>query len=219
MKSKFTVNFSLVALALSNIIVFTSVVEARPSVGSGGSTPITSPNKVTPAPKLNSSVNCENLSTVARQGSATAILISWNTTEFGPEYTPANRCNTVSTKLNALIQGNGGKFSNLRLTNGPVNGRIVICALKPSEVECNSNNQLFTLKRENERFSGRVLGQLLNIGNVGSGTINEDSGEQVIVDLGQWANRNLRESQETGVQEQNVEPAIEPAPSSDGGFK
>jgi len=222
MKSKFTVNFSLVALALSNIVVFTSVVQARSSVGGGGSTPITSPNSGssgTAAPKPTSSVKCENLSTVARQGASTAILISWNTTEFGPDYTPADRCNMVSNKLNSLIQGNGGKFSNLRLTNGPVNGRIVICGLKPGEIECNGNNQLFTLKRENERFSGRVLGQLLNIGNAGAGTINEDSGEQVIVDLGQWAERNLRESQETGVQEQNVEPAVTPPASSNGGFE
>jgi hypothetical protein len=216
MKSKFTVNFSLVALALSNIVVFTSMVQAKPTVGGGSSTPITSP-------KPTSSVKCENLSTVARQGSATAILISWNTTEFGREYTPANRCNMVSNKLNSLIQGNGGKFSNLRLTNGPVNGRIVICALKPGEFDCNGTNQLFTLKRENEENAGRILGQLLNIGIAGAGTIREDEGAQVVVDLGEWAKHNLRESQETGVQEPQetgvLEPAVEPVPSSDGRFE
>lgn len=221
MKSKFTVNLSLVALALSNIVVFTSVVQARPTVGGGVSTPVRPPNNGSssvPTPKVNSSVNCENLTTVARQGTATAILISWKTDEFGSDFSPAKRCDIVSSKLNALIRGNGGKFSNLRLTNGPVNNRIVICAIKTGEVECNENNQLFTLKRENERISGRILGQLLNIGVSGSGTINEDSGEQVFVDLGEWAERNLRESQETGIQQQNIEPAVEPIPSS-GGFE
>ncbi|MFM2061133.1 MAG: hypothetical protein RLZZ507_803 [Cyanobacteriota bacterium] len=230
MKSNFTINFPLLALALSHILVFTSIAEARPTVGGGTASPpvinpTTRPSTIPtniPKPKPNSSVQCENLMTVARQGNNAAVLIAWNTAEFGPEYTPANRCNIVSNKLNALIQSNGGKFSNLRLTNGPVNGRIVICALKPGEVECNGSNQLFTLKRENERVAGRILGQLLNIGVAGSGTINEDSGEQVIVDLGEWAELRLQASPSTDEQPQNpenIEPFVNPETPSSGGFE
>jgi hypothetical protein len=221
MNSKFTVNFSLVALALSNILLFTSVVQAKPSVG-GGMNSGNGSNNSNPAPKSNSSVKCENLETVAYSNNNKAVIISWNTNDFGSNYTPADRCNIVSNKLNALVQSNGGKFKNLRLTNGPVNGRIVICSLKPGEFECTGNNLLFTLKRENEKNAGRILGQLLNIGVAGASTINEDSGEQVIVDLGQWAERNLGESQAIEEQPQNpenIQQVVTPKSPTGGGFE
>ncbi len=173
----------------------------------------------------NSSVTCEqdihnpsDIQTVARQGNAKAVLIDWNTTEFGPGYTPIQRCNIVSSKLHNLVHANGGSFKNLRLTNGPVNGRIVICALPIGQIQCNSSNMLFTLKRQNEMIAGRILGQLLNIGVAGAGTINEDDGTQVFVDLGEWAERNLKKSQAPRRQQRNVEPVVNPIPASGGGF-
>jgi hypothetical protein len=57
---------------------------------------------------------------------------------------------------------------------------------------------LFTLKRENENNAGAVLGRLLNISVTGSGSaIEENSGQQVKVDMGTWASRNLRRTVNT----------------------
>lgn len=122
-----------------------------------------------------------------------AVLITWKTTEFGENYTPRQRCNIVSSKFNSAVQANGGELRGISLTNGPVNNQIVVCALRPGEEECSSENMLFTLKKENERRAGAILGRLLNISVTGSGSvIEENSGQQIKVDMGAWASRNLR---------------------------
>ena len=70
---------------------------------------------------------------------------------------------------------------------------MVICALRPGEEECTVENLLFTLKKENGNKAGSILGRLLNISVSGSGSaIEENSGQQIRVDLGAWASRNLR---------------------------
>ena len=122
-----------------------------------------------------------------------AVLISWKTRELGGNFTPKQRCNVVSGRFQAAIQANGGNFKGLLLTNGPVNSRMVICALRPGEEECTVENLLFTLKKENGNKAGSILGRLLNISVSGSGSaIEENSGQQIKVDLGAWASRNLR---------------------------
>jgi hypothetical protein len=122
-----------------------------------------------------------------------AVLISWKTRELGGNFTPKQRCNVVSGRFQAAIQANGGNFKGLLLTNGPVNGRMVICALRPGEEECTAENLLFTLKKENANKAGSILGRLLNISVTGSGSaIEENSGQQIKVDLGALASRNLR---------------------------
>ncbi|MEI6327681.1 MAG: COP23 domain-containing protein [Pseudanabaena sp. ELA645] len=122
-----------------------------------------------------------------------AVLISWKTRELGGNFTPKQRCNVVSGRFQAAIQANGGNFKGLLLTNGPVNGRMVICALRPGEEECTAENLLFTLKKENANKAGSILGRLLNVSVTGSGSaIEENSGQQIKVDLGALASRNLR---------------------------
>jgi hypothetical protein len=93
----------------------------------------------------------------------------------------------VSNRINTAVQANGGRLSNLLLTNGYVNGETVICALGPMETRCSDRNLLFTLKPENANRAGEILGQLLQISRYGSsaGYITETSG-QVYVDLGDW---------------------------------
>jgi len=143
-------------------------------------------------------VSCENLATVVRKGDKSAVLVTWKTTEFGGSYTPQERCRIVSARFNSTVQANNGSLQGLLLTNGPVNNRMVICALRPGEYECSAENMLFTLKRENENNAGAILGRLLNISVTGSGSaIEENSGQQVKVDMGVWASSHLRRTGKT----------------------
>jgi hypothetical protein len=81
-------------------------------------------------------------------------------------------------------------MKHLLLTNGVVNGKIVICTLNQQQNSCNLDNTLFTLKPENAKRSGEIITQLMQIGRFGSsaGFIEETSG-QVYVDLGDWENK------------------------------
>jgi len=176
-------NLAVTSAAVSGILLLTTSAHA---------VIVESNSAESESENLQSSVSCENLTTVARLGESSAPLFSWQTHEFGPEYTPQKRCEIVSAKLDAAVQENGGSFDGLRLTNGPVNHRVVICILKPGETDCNPDNLLFTLKHENERNAGHIIGQLLNINGPAGETINEDSGEQVVVDLGKWAKDHLQ---------------------------
>jgi hypothetical protein len=167
---------------------------ATPSIPciEGETCPTNTPSEEPPA-TLVTTVSCENLATVVRKGDKSAVLITWKTTEFGGNYTPQERCRIVSARFNSKVQANNGSLQGLLLTNGPVNNRMVICALRPGEYDCSVENMLFTLKKENENNAGAVLGRLLNISVTGSGSaIEENSGQQVKVDMGTWASRNLR---------------------------
>lgn len=93
---------------------------------------------------------------------------------------------------------NGGRLSNLLLTNGMVNNETVICALNPMETACTSGNMLFTLKPENAYRAGQILGQLLQISRYGGGAagfITETEG-QTYVNLGDWAEQAMVDSGE-----------------------
>lgn len=155
------------------------------------------------------------LATIAQRGPNTATLITWSdqTEYFGDRYTPNKRCSIVTSKLNSAVSANGGSLRNLMLTNGSVNGEEVICVLNGSSAtECNSSNVLFTLKPENARRSGQILGQLLQIGrgNVAGNVIRESSGGQVYVNLADWQTNAMGASG-------GSEPASAPA-SGGGGF-
>jgi hypothetical protein len=150
------------------------------------------PVQTEPTP-VATTVSCENLATVVRKGDRSAVLITWKTNEFGGSYTPQERCRVVSARFGATVQANNGSLQGLLLSNGPVNNRIVICALRPGENECSAENMLFTLKKQNESNAGAILGRLLNISVTGSGSaIEENSGQQVKVDMARWASNNLR---------------------------
>jgi len=208
MSFNFKSNLAIALTAISGILLSTTSAHAVIII------------ETADASESQSSVGCElheELYTVARQGEGEARLFRWKNTEFGPEYTPQKRCEIVSAKMDAAVQANGGSFVGLRLTNGPVNHRQVICVLKPSETDCNSNNVLFTLSRENERNAGHLIGQLLNIGDLGAGIINEDSGEQVVVDLGKWAKDHLHKSSQTSEKQNNGIKQTTPVQNG-GGF-
>lgn len=147
-----------------------------------------------PTASLTSSVKCVMRSngfvTVAKQGEITAVLFSWKTTEFGPEYTPKDRCRIVSNKFNNLVQSNGGSFNNLYLTTATINGYPVICTRKSDDTSCNI---LFTLSRKNRSQAEKILLSLRDPSNLEANGIEESSSanQRPVVDLGKWSRQNL----------------------------
>lgn len=215
MKFKFTAQVLATALTLSGAVPFTA--NAIPPIGKPPVAPTAPPVRVAPtAPQpQRTSFKCQNLATIADNGKRQATLITWSTNFFGDKFTPQNRCLAVSDKINQAVAANGGSLKNLLLTNGPVNGQMAICYVNGGATGCNSTNMLFTLKPENARRAGEVLATLLNFSVTGTGTINEAAGDQVYVNLEQWANQALgSEEQAAPVVSSPIEqPVAVPAPS------
>jgi hypothetical protein len=103
--------------------------------------------------------------TVAKRGNAISVapLLTWNSPYFGPEYTPEQRCQIVSTKLTNAVKANGGKLGNLNLTTGQVDkGYTVVCLVTEGQRNCTLANMLFTLNKENAKNPSAVLAQITN---------------------------------------------------------
>ena len=177
---------------------------------------------VPPQATLASSVKCiesdKTFVTVAEQGENKAVLFTWKTTEFGPEYTPKVRCMAVSKKFDDLVQSNGGSFDNLYLTAGVVKGFPVICTKKPTDTSCKT---LFTLKKENRGRIEDILSRLKDAGSLGEGGIEESGGASSVIDLGAWSKRTLRAAKKNSVAI-TASPAaatVKPPARKIGGFK
>jgi Circadian oscillating protein COP23 len=151
-----------------------------------------SPQQVPNVPNetAGTSISCNNsggtFTTVAEQGSNRAVLFTWKTTEFGPEFTPEKRCQIVSEKFDNFVRENGGGFENLSLTTDVVNGYPVICMNRPGAGSC---SVLFTLKKENRRQAQAIITSLLDPGVSGSSGINE--ARKPVVKLSEWSKRKL----------------------------
>ena len=134
-------------------------------------------------------VSCRNLTTVISRAGRSAVLIKWQTTEFGKS--PQQRCQIVSQKLQTAIDYNGGKLSGLRLITGRVNNQTVICFVPNGEV-CNSSRVLLTLNRENRRRANEVAQKIISPSpNASNAAIIENSRERFEMDLGVWEETNL----------------------------
>lgn len=107
---------------------------------------------------------------------AKGAMIEWKSNYFGPEYTPEQRCQTVSNKLTTVVSANGGSIKELLLTTGRVNNYSVICYIDTTpEARCNNDNVLFTLHGENAKNPGAALGKILRFSATGSGNaVHED---------------------------------------------
>lgn len=101
--------------------------------------------------------------TIAEQGTASSPLITWNSTEFGSEYTPEKRCNVVSEKLTKAVANNGGRLGYLKLNVGSIKNKQVVCFLNRGEKNCNSENLLFTLNQKNAQSSAEILTKIVNV--------------------------------------------------------
>jgi hypothetical protein len=148
-----------------------------------------------PAPSTNTAlstsklkVNCQNLKTVVRKGDRQAVMLSWSYGGFGKEYTPAKRCQIVSTRLQKAANSNGGTFKDMQLASGPLNNQTVICALRARERACSSKNILFTLKPENAKNPNAIIEQIFSFSRDGSGSIEESASadRKINTDLGDW---------------------------------
>ncbi len=109
------------------------------------------------------------------------VLIEWKTSEFGDNYSPLQRCQIVSQRLQQAVDTNQGSITTLQLQSGNVNGRIVIC-YAPNGQRCSSANQLLTLKRENERFANDIMKSLVDTKS--TRVVYED--DKIVVPLGQF---------------------------------
>lgn len=112
-----------------------------------------------------------NFATIAeRNGTRTAPIFVWRTREFGRDYTPEQRCNLVTQRLNNATAQNGGRLRNLLLTTGRVNRLPVVCYVNSDRTGCNSQNLLFTLDSRNASNPDAVLQSLLQFGVEGAGS-------------------------------------------------
>jgi hypothetical protein len=110
-------------------------------------------------------------------------LITWDTTEFGDNYTPDKRCEIVSDKLTKAVANNGGKLDDLQLRVGLVKNRNVVCVLDNSSTECTSKNMLFTLGNNNSKNPREALDTILrfNEGKATGVTLSENANASYIL--------------------------------------
>lgn len=123
--------------------------------------------------------------TTVEKGNITtkAPLITWDTTEFGDNYTPDIRCQIVSEKLTKAVADSGGKLDDVQLTVGFVKNRNVVCVLDNSSTECTSQNMLFTLSEKNSQTPREALATILrfNEGKATGVTISEKANASSIL--------------------------------------
>lgn len=111
--------------------------------------------------------NGSGWATVAKKGNAnTSPLFTWETTEFGPEWTPEQRCYEVSDRLTKAVAASGNSWQNLQITTGKVdNGATVICWRKSEQEICNQENMLVTLNQENAKNPSAALNRIAKVVN------------------------------------------------------
>jgi Circadian oscillating protein COP23 len=136
-------------------------------------------------------VSCQDLKTVVHKGDRQAVMLSWNYSGFGSEYTPTKRCQIVSERLQQAANRNGGTFKDLQLASGTVNALTVICALSAKSSNCDRQNMLFTLKPENSRNPEAIIQKIFSFAQDGSASIEESAGGKPKLDknLGNWEQR------------------------------
>jgi Circadian oscillating protein COP23 len=174
MKIKSTTRILVAVLALFSICTITSKVQAKPPVGnssnSDDSVPVVSTNAGTTfscVPQSDGSI-----ATVGqRPGGKPIPLFFWtqkSSSYFGGKYTPQNRCNIVTPKLNVAVAANGGSLKNILLSSGKVNRETVVCVISATESDCNSANVLFTLRPQNAQMANVILSQIMQISREGA---------------------------------------------------
>lgn len=160
-----------------------------------------------------------NYATVAKRAERTTPpMITWKSTEFGSQYTPQQRCNIVSNRLNQVVAANGGRLKNLQLTYGPVKGTSVICYVNSRNEICNSNNILLTLRKSDRGREREILQQLVTFSLKGTGTAVQQSAPQYYAPFGEEIERSLGAEVTTQPVNPSVPGTQQAAPSSDPGL-
>ncbi len=149
---------------------------------------------------------------IKSNGTRTAPLMNWKRTDFSPSgYTPDKRCLTVTNRLNGAVSQNNGLLNNLSLTSGKINNLTVVCYISQSNPGCSEGNTLFTISPTSPNFNnpGKVIQDLVNFSQTGSGTAIEETGGRSYVNLeklveaGFQANQNYSDT-----------PSSQPIPSN-----
>jgi len=195
------------AAACSTTTVSTSETQPVASTSNNPATsPVTTASSLTAsAPKTSGSTiptnfNCvqqpNGWATVAQRGNAVSQnpLLTWNSTEFGDEWTPEQRCQTVSKRLTEVVAKNGGKLAKLDLTTGKVdNGYTVICVVTAGQKSCDRQNMLFTLNKQNSQTPGEILVKITNFakGTASNSTTAEKGYIPQFIPLETLVNRSL----------------------------
>jgi Circadian oscillating protein COP23 len=106
--------------------------------------------------------------TMAKRGNRlVGPMITWTDKSFGT-YTPQKRCQIVSQRLTKAVS-NSGTLNSLRLSNGIVNNKPVVCFILKNGESCTSNNMLFTLKDSEKGQEKKIIAELLDFSKLGSG--------------------------------------------------
>ncbi|MEG4069540.1 COP23 domain-containing protein [Microcoleus sp. Pol11C2] len=191
MKSQWLASLSCLAMAVAGMVTLTSEAQAERLPAPRG-IPIgpSNPNPPTPPPgprpPAMTTVSCAGTVTVAqRNGGEPKVIFIWSTNYFGEQYSPETRCQEVSSRLHNAVMANGGSFAGIRFESGVVNRLLVVCVLGKGQSQCNSGNQLFTLKPENRPRVRQILEELTNFSasKKASTGIVEDNGEGIQVDI------------------------------------
>jgi len=220
MKSKLTAQMFVTVLAISGTVVLPAFAQkSSPIVGPSKAPSVVQPFKP-PLPKPPSQTVATTIfqcvsqgtdfATVAQKGDRrTGPIIIWQTRAFGPEYTPQQRCEKVSTRLTQAVSQNGGSLQNLLLTTGSVNRQMVVCYVNTAG-QCSSTNMLFTLKPENARSAGDVVATLVTFAKRGGGSAVYESGgaeEGVFVSLEEVVNQAFESGGTSVVSPESLQPS------------
>jgi hypothetical protein len=111
-------------------------------------------------------------------------LITWDSTEFGPEFTPDKRCQIVSDKLTKAVAKYGNRLGTLQLTVGTLNNRKVVCVVNDGKTSCNDDNTLFTLNQNNSLNGQEVLNTIFGFakGDAGLPSIKEGTSGSILLE-------------------------------------
>lgn len=177
MKLRSSIPILVATLAFSGAVAIDVQAQTKPSTTAK---PSTTKNQAAQKTEFvcKSLGNNKGFGTFPKKGKqiAKGAMIEWKSNYFGPEYTPEQRCKTVSNKLTTVVSANGGSIKELLLTTGRVGNYSVICYIDTTpEARCNNDNVLFTLHGENAKNPGAALGKILRFSATGSGTaVHED---------------------------------------------
>ncbi|QJB25957.1 COP23 domain-containing protein [Limnospira fusiformis] len=135
-------------------------------------------------------------STVAERGNAVSKtpMITWNSEEFGDNWTPQERCHQVSERLTRAVTNHGGQLLGLDLTHGRVNQLTVICVVNSRQQTCRENNLLFTLSQKNAPTPRTTIARIIDFSQGQDVSPIDESGYPQYFTLKSWVDRHLPHS-------------------------
>ncbi|MEH2381783.1 MAG: COP23 domain-containing protein [Nostoc sp.] len=160
----------------------------------------------------------KGFATVARRGSRqTGAMITWNSTAFGPKFTPQKRCELVSQRLSKAVISSGGKLSTLKLTHGIVGSNPVVCYINSTREVCNPNNLILTLNQSERGQEEQVLNEFKKFSVGATSTpLSREADGRTIIRLGVQIDKAFEtdNATEPATPDASVAPTQEPTPLS-----